>query len=41
MPPQPKHLIQPGLDVAVSRFHIAVLMRLSHIDPMAFEAIVL
>lgn len=41
MAPQPKRLIQPSLEVAVGRFHIAVLVRLSHIDPMALEAVVL
>jgi hypothetical protein len=41
MTPQPERLIQPSLEVAVGRFHIPVLVRLSHIDPMAFEAIML
>lgn len=41
MAAQPESLVQPSLEVAVSRFHIPVLVRLSHVDPMAFEAIVI
>jgi hypothetical protein len=34
-------LIKPGLEVAVRRFHVPVFMRLSHVDPMPFHAIVI
>lgn len=40
MAPQAERLIQPRLEVAVGRFHVAVFMRFSHIDPMAFQTIV-
>lgn len=41
MAPQAELLIQPGFQMAVRRFHIAILVRFSDIDPMAFHAIVI
>lgn len=40
MTSQTERLIQPRLEVAVGRLHIAVFMGLSHIDPMAFQTVV-
>ena len=34
-------LIEPGLEMAVRRFHVAIFLGLSHIDSMPFYAIVI